>query len=58
MSAKRPGRPAEVIEAHISRNLASMASGAYTSRLYSRFLLTMLSTFTLRKGAAERYAIR
>lgn len=58
MSAKRPGRPAEVIEAHISKNLASMASGAYTSRLYSRFLLTMLSTFTLRKGAAERYAIR
>ncbi len=58
MSAKHPGRPAEVIDGHITYNLAGMAAGAFTSRLYSRFLLATLAVVSLRKGKAGGYAIR
>lgn len=58
MSAKRPGRPAEVIDGHITRQLAGMAAGAYTSRFYSRLLLATLAVVSLREGKATGFAIR
>jgi flavin-dependent dehydrogenase len=58
MSARHPGKSAEVIERHISSNLAGMASGAYTSRLYSRALLAALALHSARKKSRTPFAIR
>lgn len=57
MSQRRPGRPAEVIEGHISKNLAGMASGAYVSRPYSRLLLKALAAHAARQKDPAAYAI-
>ncbi len=58
MSARHPGKPAAMIERHISRNLAGMASGAYTSRFYSKLLLKALGRFGKGAFAAKDFAIR
>jgi len=58
MSARRPGRPAEIIEGHISKNLAGMASGAYTSRAYSRWLVSVLALYAQRQKDPAAYVIR
>lgn len=57
MSARRPGRPAEVMDKHISTNLAGMASGAYISRSYSRLLLKVLAAYAARQKDPATYAI-
>lgn len=58
MSERHPGRPAQVIERHISKNLAGMAAGAYVSRFYSRAMLQVLARHGIRGYPPEAFAIR
>jgi flavin-dependent dehydrogenase len=53
-----PGRPGEIIQRHIEKNLSGMASGAYTTRWYSRLLLRVLVRFSLGRFKPDDYAIR
>ena len=58
IAERHPGEQAEAIERHISGNLAGMASGAYTSRLYSRALLAVLSLQSGGRKKRAEFAIR
>ncbi len=57
-SQRYPGKVAELMERHISKNLAGMAAGALVDRPYPRGLLRMLARFGIRDVSPADFAIR
>lgn len=53
-----PGEISLRIQRHISRNIAGMAAGGLTTKVYSRGLLKFLSRHAIRGHKAEDYAVR
>ncbi len=58
IGARYPGKLSDAMQRHVEKNLSAMASGAYISRPYSRFLLRFLGRFGIRGWEPADFAIR